>query len=221
MNDSKAATNPAGSKSIPKTTRAKILKAARKVFGEHPYHSASIRMIGKAAGLDHPLVSYYFRSKADLFETVLAGICEEYYEANAKWFQGLAEMDPQSGLTLYIDRLTDFTSGHPETFRILLLNMVQAKESHMIPGYRFIENLFDRAVQTFRQVVPMRASDHDIDMFTRSFNTLIVNYLGAGTYYARTLGLSPDSDEYLEWVKKSLISMFLPHLKGLIQRKGA
>ena len=43
-----------------KVTRLKILKAARKVFAQRAYHAASIRMIGKEAGIDHPLISYYY-----------------------------------------------------------------------------------------------------------------------------------------------------------------
>jgi len=207
---------PADEKPTKKATRAIILKAAKSVFSEYPYHSASIRMIGKAAGLDHPLVSYHFRTKADLFEVVLADICEEYYAATTKWFKGLGNLGPARGLAFFIDRLLGFTRAHPEAFRILLLNMVQAHESGIIPGYRFIQDLFDRTTQTLKETVPMRASDDDIEMFRRSFNTLVINYLGASYYYAGILGLSPGSRKYMQWVKASLTSLFLPRLKQLI-----
>jgi AcrR family transcriptional regulator len=183
-------TGPADKKPTKKATRAIILDAAKSVFSEHPYHSASIRMIGKAAGIDHPLVSYHFRSKADLLEAVLANICEEYYEATTRWFKGLDRLEPAQGLARFIDRLLDFTRAHPEAFRILLLNMVQ---------------------------VPMHASDDDIEMFRRSFNTLVINYLGASTYYAAILGLSPSSKKYMQWVKASLMSLFLPRLEQLME----
>jgi AcrR family transcriptional regulator len=207
---------PARNKTTKTATRAKILNAARKVFTEYPYHTASIRMIGKAAGLDHPLVSYHFRTKADLFETVLEDICEEYYEANRKWFKGLDRMGPTRGLALFIDRMLDYTGEHPQAFRILLLNMVQAQGSEMIPGYRVIQDLFDRTTQTFKETVPLRASDRDIEMFRRSFNTLVINYLGASTYYAGILGIPPNSRKYMKWAKEALISLFLPRLKQLI-----
>ena len=54
-----------------KVTRLKLLKAARKIFAQYAYHVASIRMIGKEAKIDYPLISYYFPSKAVLFEAVL------------------------------------------------------------------------------------------------------------------------------------------------------
>ncbi|MBW2412628.1 MAG: TetR/AcrR family transcriptional regulator, partial [Deltaproteobacteria bacterium] len=181
---------PAAKKPAQKETRAKILRAARSVFSEHPYHTASIRMIGKAAGLDHPLVSYHFRNKAELFEAVLADICEDYFAATTRWFKGLHGLGPEQGLALFIDRLLIFTRVHPEAFRILLLNMVQAHDSGIIPGYRFIQELFDRTTQTLKETVPMRASDDEIEMFRRNFNALLINYLGASTYYAGMLGMA-------------------------------
>ena len=207
---------PAAKKPTPKATRTRILAAARSVFSEYPYHTASIRMIGKTAGLDHPLVSYHFRNKAELFEAVLADICEEYFAATTQWFRGLNKLAPEQGLALFIDRLLDFARAHPEVFRILLLNIAQAHESGLIPGYGFIQDLFDRTTQTIKDTVPMRASDDDIEMFKRSFNSLVINYLGASTYYAGILGMSPNGKKYRQWVKASLLSLFLPRLKQLI-----
>ncbi len=80
-----------------KATRLKILKAARKVFAQYAYHAASIRMIGKEAGIDHPLISYYFPSKAKLFEAVLADIVQEWNTANQDWIEGLDQMHPEAG----------------------------------------------------------------------------------------------------------------------------
>ncbi len=58
-----------GSPETKKTdTAVKILTAAKMIFSEHPYHTASIRMVGDAAGLNYQLIIYYFSSKAQLFE---------------------------------------------------------------------------------------------------------------------------------------------------------
>ena len=90
-----------------KSTREKILEAATQVFADYPYYTASIRMIGKAAEIDHPLINYYFPTKAALFEEVLKISTEKYYLANISWFDGLAKLGPEKGLSLYIDRFFD------------------------------------------------------------------------------------------------------------------
>lgn len=48
------------------------MEAARIAFTEEGYASASLRGIARRAGVDHALVSYYFGTKAGLFQTVAA-----------------------------------------------------------------------------------------------------------------------------------------------------
>ncbi len=86
----------------------------------------------------------------------------------------------------------------------------------MIPGYERVRNFFAKTKQTFKKAIPLQGTADDIEMFTHSFNTLAINYLGASTYYAGILGLAPGSRQYLEWVKKTMIFVFLPPLKQII-----
>lgn len=199
-----------------KATRLKILKAARKIFAQYAYHAASIRMIGKEAGIDHPLISYYFASKAVLFEAVLEDIVQEWHQANQAWFEGLDKMVPEAGLSLYIDRMLGYMRKHPYAAQVYLLNMVQAQDADTIPGYHAIQTFFDQSTQLLKSLVPMRATDSDLEKFRQSFNTLVMSYVGAKSYYAGILGLPPNSRQYKQWVKEMLMDLFLPRLKQLM-----
>ena len=199
-----------------KPTRDKIIQAAIQVFSDYPYNAASIRMIGKAASIDHPLISYYFPNKASLFEEVLKTVTEEYYQANTTWFDGLEKLDPESGLSFYLDRFFEFALSHPKALRIIALNLVQAEEAEIIPGYQHIQTFFSKTTGTFIKTIPLQGIKRDIEFFTHSFNTLAINYLSAGTYYASILGFKPGSSDYLKWVKDSLMFLFLPRLKIII-----
>ena len=199
-----------------KTTRLKILKAARKVFAQYAYHAASIRMIGKEAGVDHPLISYYFPSKAVLFEAVLADIMEKWQIANVAWSEGVDLMSPKKGLSLYIERVLDFSLKRPYAAQVLMLNMVQAQDGKTIPGYHAIQTYFEESGQLLKSLASARTADSDIEKFRQSLFTLTMSYVGARSYYAGMLGMPPNSREYKEWVKGALIDLFLPRLKQLI-----
>jgi AcrR family transcriptional regulator len=202
-----------------KPTREKILEGAIQVFYDYPYYSASIRMIGKAAKIDHPLVSYYFPTKAVLFEEVLEHVTNKFYQANILWFEDLDELDMETGFGLYLDRLIDFSVNHPCALRILALNLVQSEEHEDIPGYERLRDFFARSKQTLKQNVPIQGSAHDIEMFLNNANVLIINYLGAGTYYSRILGLESGSPQYLKWVKQTMIFAIMPQFKQMISSK--
>jgi len=214
----KNTTSSAGKKSKKKNTREKVLKAARKVFAEHPYHAASIRMIGTKGRIDHPLVSYYFPSKAKLFETIVVEACEEYYQANISWFEGLEKVSPSEGMARYLDRLIDFSRKNPEPMRIIALNMVQKEKAAIIPGIKIIEDLFSRASQVFKEEARLNSPPEQLEMFIQNFNAAIISYMGAGTFHANILGLKPGSSEYYKWVKEAMTFMFLPHLELMTSR---
>jgi len=199
-----------------KATRLKILKAARKIFAQYAYHAASIRMIGKEAGIDHPLISYYFSSKAILFEAVLADIVQEWHKANVTWFKGLDKMGLEAGLSLYLDRMLDYSRKRPYAAQVFLLNMVQAQDADTIPGYQAIQKFFDQSTQLLKSLIPIQATDSDIENFTQSFNTLAMSYVGAKSYYAGILGIPVNSRQYKKWVKDMLMDLFLPRLKQLM-----
>jgi TetR/AcrR family transcriptional regulator len=202
-----------------KSTREKILEGAIQVFSDYPFYSASIRMIGKAAKIDHPLVSYYFPTKAVLFEEVIEHVTNKFYQANILWLEDLDELDLEIGFGLYLDRLIDFSVNHPSALRIITLNLVQSEEHEDIPGYERLKDFFARCKQTLKQNVPVQGAAHDIEMLLNNFNVLIINYLGAGTYYARILGLEPGSLQYLKWVKQTMMFSFMPQFKQMVRSK--
>jgi len=216
MKKNKTTTKPVNRRPVKKATRSKILKAARKVFAQYAYHAASIRMIGKEAEIDHPLIAYYFPSKAELFEAVLKDIVEDWNKANEGWFEGLEKMSPEAGLARYIDRLIGYSRNHPYATRVFLLNVVQAQDAETIPGYQAIRTFFEQTIALIKDRIPMQALDRDIEIFRQSFNTLALSYLGAKSYYAVILGLDANSREYEKWIKDMLMDLFLPRLKQLM-----
>jgi AcrR family transcriptional regulator len=202
-------------------TREKILLAARKLFAEHPYNAASLRMIAKEGGFDHPLIRYYFPSKAELFEAVVVQICEEFYESNIKWLDGLETMMPKEALELYVDRVFDHHRKNPEGPRIIMQNIAQIDNLRAIPGHHHLYTAFARFRVTFEQKIPLRGPAKEIDRFFNSFNAVMVNYMGASTAHAQVMGMETDSDRFWRWVKKTLLALYLPWLERLAFPDGA
>jgi AcrR family transcriptional regulator len=132
------------SKTSKELKKEEILRAAKKVFSNHPYGSASMRMIAREAHVDHPLIIYYFSTKADLFQQILKDLKEEFTQALPNWFQGIGEMGLVDGVSTYLDRALNFYRKHPELLRVILLNMTQSvKKNGLIPGYQVIQAVFN------------------------------------------------------------------------------
>ena len=197
-------------------TRETILKAARKVFSEHPYHAASMRMIGKEAGIEHPLINYYFPSKAELFETIILDICDEFVRSNDVWFDAVNELGISEGFNHYIDQLLDYNQRSPEPLRILALNVSQAEHISQIPGYRHFPVLIENILKIFEKNITHKGADQEIRMYIHSFIFLVIALLGASPCIAQVQGMEPGSSQYRDWVRNTLIFIFRPRLRDII-----
>jgi len=198
-----------------KNSRERIISAARKVFAEQPYHIATIRMVGKAGGFDHQLVTYYFPTKAELFETIVAENCEEFHNANRSWFEGLDQMSIEDGFGLCIDRLLDYHFANPEPLRTVALNAHLIERVEEVPGHHHFVEFLAKTRATFEKSAGLARSE-ELSRFVTGFNTMITSYLGAAPSQAKVLAMDPSSDEYKTWIKETLIYVFLPLLKELI-----
>lgn len=200
-----------------KETREKILAAARNVFCNYPYHSASIRTIGKLAEIEHPLISYYFPNKADLFVSTLKTVCSLHLEAEKKMFETIKSMGPERGLSLFLDLQLDYFRTNPEAYRMIALNMVQSIDDESIPGYDLIKETINESVKNFKEIVGLPANEYELDMFSRATLSHMINFLGAAYFHSALLNMEPDSFQYLNWVKETILFNLLPRLKLLAE----
>jgi AcrR family transcriptional regulator len=197
-------------------TRKRILHAARSVFSKHPYHAASVRMVGKEGGFDHPIIHYYFPKKVGLFRAVIDDLLEEYSGFGSTWYKDLSTMSPRKGLSLFIDRLFEFHYNTPEMFRTIIQNTAHVDDFEQFPAARQYSDFHDSFEQTFIEQIPHTASNKEISRFVFSFTVMITNYLGASSTYAKFMSMDADSMEYKAWVKETLMFIFLPRLEKII-----
>lgn len=197
-------------------TRGVIVTAARKIFARHPYHTASMRMIGKEAGVEHPLINYYFPTKASLFETIVKDICDEFIRSHGEWLDTVREMKISDGFMKYIDLLIDYNRLKPEPLRILALNISQTQNISLIPGYQHFPELIEGILRTFSEKMNIGSQTEELRMFVQSFNFLIISFLGAGACIAQVQGMDPEESRYRDWIRSTLGFIFLPRLRDII-----
>jgi len=198
---------------VPK--RENILSAAKKIFSLQPFASATMRMIAREARIDHPLIIYYFSTKAVLFETVLKDLIEQYKQAMPGWFLGISEMGLVDGVSTYLDRVLGFHFEHPEMFRIILLNMTQSvKKGEMVPDYHLLQDIFNMCANEFSRRSRFNIKPEQIVSFMRCMSLLMINLIGAREYHAEIQGMDPKSDAYLRWVKKQIMFIVVPVLSS-------
>lgn len=83
-----------------RSTKDRLLKAAKSVFLDHGYESATVQMIASAAGANIAAINYHYGSKADLYAEYVA----EHLEAAMGRMPRLADNpdDPKGQLRKFV-----------------------------------------------------------------------------------------------------------------------
>ncbi|MBI9075107.1 MAG: TetR/AcrR family transcriptional regulator [Desulfatibacillum sp.] len=189
--------------------RSMILEAARHVFSQNPYDTASIRMIGKQGKFDHTLIRHYFPTKADLFEAAAEDVFNEFIQAARMWGFGLEGRPFPQALTIYLDRTLTYCFQHREALGILMHNMAHAEQFVDLDGFAYVARLHPQIYDMVLSLLPVDAPDRDLRMWLYTLITVLYTFAGAPEYPARLLGMDPTSESYRQWVLKTLISIFL------------
>ncbi len=104
-------------RSLVRGRREQLVKAATAVFLEKGYHDATVRDIGKRAGLTQGTIYNYVRSKSDILYLVCDHVVRAYHEAVARAVDGIA--DPSSRLFAALRATVEAMHAHQN--EILLL----------------------------------------------------------------------------------------------------
>lgn len=196
--------------------RERILKASREIFGRYAFKAASTRMVAGLAGVEHPMIHYYFGSKEKLFETMASDMYAGFVSSMETWLVGLESMSPRKGLELFIDRMLDYTLAQPDALQIIALNMVHIGGIEEIPGYRYITLHMAKTKRLLEEGLPLSGASREIEMFIYCFYSQMITLIGARSMHAQLLNMDPEGADYRAWVKEASLTLFLPWLKRLL-----
>lgn len=196
--------------------RERILKAAREVFAEYSFKTASTRMIAKRAGVEHPMIHYYFGSKENLFFAMAEAMYQETVVIQESWFEGLDNLSLREGFECFVDRMLDFAMARPDPLKIAALNMVNIGNIEEIPGYRFILMSIAAMRRIMEEKLHLRGSSREMEMFIYCFYGLMINLIGCRSCQAQILNMNPLEEKYRAWVRDASITLFYPWFKKIL-----
>jgi len=142
-------------------TRNRIVVAAAKVFSERGFRAASTRDIAKRARVNQGLITYYFRSKQELWKAAAGRIFDQLKQVLEQFLEGPREADQRSFARERIREYVRFVAAHPELFRLMVEEGKQSDarmrwlvDTHMKPFYERFQRLAGGALGVERAFLP-------------------------------------------------------------------
>ncbi len=203
-------------------SRKRILAAARAVFAQYPYGAAGVRKIEEEGGFNYALIRYYFGSKKGLFEAVSFDLINEYIHHILPGIKtSLENTAPETALPRFVNEMFDFAFDHPDGPTTVMLNIGQTElfEDTLL-GLSAMRRYFTQVTKIFKASIPFDVSDQEVTMWVFAFTALTVNFVGARAFHAAALSMDPESDEYRQWVKQAILTVFTPVLERFLYGQG-
>jgi len=142
-------------------TRNGIVVAAAKAFSELGFRAASTRDIAARAGVNQGLITYYFKSKQELWKAAAGRIFELLKEVLERPHDDVAAADRRAGARELIREYVRFVAAHPELFRLMVEEGKQSDprmrwlvDTHMKPFYERFQRLAGGTLGVNRGFLP-------------------------------------------------------------------
>lgn len=191
----------------PNSMKAKILSAARKLFGEYGYNDTTTRMIAGDVGIDISTLYYHWGEKQDLYEGVLAEVSAEIQNKLNEVEKKVSGQSLTARLELAIDMMSDYLFSHPEVSNLILFgyfNKTRHGVTLDIGMSKYISNIaFAMGLAQSREAVSTEAKARILAVW----NT-VLNFI-SGENFFRPL-LDTNRDEYIQVVKETLKFILVP-----------
>ena len=107
-------------KKNPDSMKARILTAARRIFGEYGFHGTTTRMIAQEVDIDISTLYYHWGEKGDLYEAVIRDINEGMRKKLVEVERRVSGRPLAERIEIAIDDMADYLFENPEISNLTL-----------------------------------------------------------------------------------------------------
>ncbi len=101
-------------------TQQKLLVAAIEAFSENGFSGTSTRDIAERAGVHHPLITYHFKNKEQLWQAAADKVFKKFGAQLAQAIQECHDRDAKGRFTSYIRAIVQHAYEQPAIHRIIV-----------------------------------------------------------------------------------------------------
>ena len=101
-------------------TKRKLLDAALEAFSENGFKGTSTRDIAERAGVHHPLITYHFKNKEELWRAAADRIFTEFNSALGSAAQAQAGECPKARMSAMIRAYVHYAASQPALHKVMV-----------------------------------------------------------------------------------------------------
>ncbi len=191
----------------PDSMKARILTAARGLFGSYGYQGTTTRMIAQDVGIDISTLYYHWGEKQDLYEAVIMDLNDEIQLKLKEVEKRVHGKSVAVRLEVAIDMISDYLFDNPEASNLILYRYFSKNKEDLgidinVPDY--ISNIaIAMGLAMDKKSISVQAKARVLAVWNSVFNFI------SGEAYFRPM-LDVDRENYIELVKETLKFILIP-----------
>jgi AcrR family transcriptional regulator len=191
----------------PNSMKARILAAARRLFGEYGYNDTTTRTIAKDVGIDISTLYYHWGEKQDLYEAVLQEVSEEIQSKLIEVEKKVSGKSLKERLELSIDMMCDYLFSHPEVSNLILFGYFSKTRHGVTMDIKIPEYISNIAI-----AMELAADSKTVSVEAKArilavWNT-VLNFISGEDFFRPMLKTNHES--YIKVVKETLKFILVP-----------
>jgi len=191
----------------PNSMKAKILAAARRIFGEFGYNDTTTRMIAKDVGIDISTLYYHWGEKQDLYEAVLVDVGDEIQQKLNDIEHHVSGQSLARRLEVALDMMCDYLFSHPEVPNLILFGYFNKTRHGLTLDLRmskYVSNIaFAMGLSEDKANVSIQAKARILAVW----NT-VLNFISGENFFRPML--DTNREDYIKVVKETLKFILVP-----------
>ncbi len=191
----------------PESMKARILDAARRIFGEYGFHGTTTRMIAKEVGIDISTLHYHWGEKKDLYAAVVIDINADLRLKLIEVEQMIHGRPLSDRLAVSIDVMTDYLFEHPEVSNLVLMRYLNKTRGDVLVDIKIPEFTCEIA-RSMGLAADKKNVSADAKMKVLAVMNSIHSFISGESFFRSVV--KADREAYVALVKETLKFIHVP-----------
>ena len=192
-------------------TQQKLLDAAIQAFSENGFNGTSTRNIAERAGVHHPLITYHFKNKEQLWRAAADSVFSEFTHSIAASLEENQDMNPKERMIAMIHVYVRYAKSQPALHKVMVQEASYPNprldwliDTHLKPFFDATYGLWEELQEL--GVAPAGNPALLINMIRLSSGGLIA----LGNELKKSSNIDIDAPGTLDEIAEMIVRIFLP-----------
>ncbi len=192
-------------------TKQKLLDAAIEAFSENGFKGTSTRDIAERAGVHHPLITYHFKNKEELWRAAAHQIFSRFNASMGQALQEVIDECPRTRMAMMIRTYVRYAASQPALHKVMVqeASRPSARLDWLIATY--LRPLFEVSVKNLKELQDQGlAPQGNVAILFNMIRVTAGGLIALGHELKGTSGIDLDAPGTIDELSDMIVDVFLP-----------